>query len=247
MEHINIDEDHEARMAIWMAIVEGTRILSGSCSVYISNVSQSALKITPEMTIPSFKTWQLAEALSILSILIKSDTVVTLNIYNLFGKTGPIHFIEDGKDRFMWIQHSITGHTSMLVGRPDIVVTTTPDPPSSLTIERIIECKCQKKVGAPVIRGEFGKAHDLRVTSYLIWSLNTPSKKIIDGARKLGLDIETFGFDDERRSVLISKPENLLFHVANTQEFSKRNNRFAQIVLESSNEIMGKLPTSQST
>lgn len=245
MEYISVDEDHEARMVIWKAIIEGARILSGSCSVYISNASQSTFKITPEMTIPHFKTWQLAEALSVLSILIKSDRVITSNIYNLFGKTGPIHFIEDGKDRYIWTQHSITGHTSMLVGRPDIIVTTTADSPSSLTIERIVECKCYKKMGAPIIRGEFGKAHDLRVTSYLIWSFNTPTKKVIDGARKLGLDIETFGFDDDRRTVFISKPENLLFHVANTQEVSKRNNRFAQVVLESSNEIKEKLPTSQ--
>jgi hypothetical protein len=204
MEYISVDEDHEARRVIWEAIIEATSRLSGTCSVYISDSLQPEAKIVPKMVIPHVRTWQLAEALSILSILIKADSVVTSNIYNLFGKTGPIHFVEGGKKRYMWVQHSINGHTSMLVGRPDIVVTTTSDSPSPATIERIVECKCHKRIGAPVIRGEFGKAHDLRVTSYLIWSFNTPSQKIIDGAKKLGLDVETFGFDDDRRTACIN-------------------------------------------
>jgi hypothetical protein len=89
--------------------------------------------------------------------------------------------------------------------------------------------------------GEFGKAYDLRVASYLIWSFNTPALSVIEGAKRLGLDIEPLGFDTERRADLISMPENLVMHVANTQDVSRRGDRFARLLLESSNDASRKM------
>lgn len=166
---------------------------------------------------------------------------MTSEVCNLFGSTGPLHFMEDGHDRYLWAQPLLRGQESALGGRPDLVVSSTPDTPSALNIIRVVECKCRKRLGAPDIRGEFGKAHDLRVTSYLIWSFNTPALSIIEGAKRLGLDIEPIGFDTDRRTDLISMPENLVMHVANTQEVSRRGNRFAQLMLKSSNDASLKI------
>lgn len=238
-----VEKETEARKALWAAISDGATKLVGKCSVYISGTPDIGSKIHPQMPVPEVQTWQLVEALSLLAILIKADRVITSKICNLFGRTGPLHFIEDGNNRYLWAQPSLRGQESTLVGRPDLVVSVTPDAPSALNILRIIECKCRKRLGAPDIRGEFGKAYDLRVTSYLIWSFNTPSLSVIEGAKRLGLDIEPLGFDTDRRQDLISNPENLVMHVANTQEVSKQGTRFSRLLLESSNDASNKLLT----
>jgi hypothetical protein len=241
MSYNKVEEDAEARKALWAAVLDGATKLAGKCTVYISGSPSIGSKINPQIPIPDVQTWQLVEALSLLAILIKAEAVITSEIPNLFGKTGPLHFIEDGHDRYLWAQPSLRGQESALGGRPDLVVTATPDAPSALNIMRVIECKCRKRLGAPDIRGEFGKAHDLQVTSYLIWSFNTPSLSIIEGAKRLGLDIQPLGFDTDRRADLISVPENLVMHVANTQEVSRRGNQFARILLESSNNASLKV------
>jgi len=235
------DEDTEARNAIWASIKDCASRLAGKCAIYVSRTLNSDTRIYAQMPIPDVMAWQLVEALSLLTILLKADSVSTTEICNIFGQSGPIHFVEDGQDRYLWAQYSMRGQDSDLVGRPDLVVSTSPALPSSQTAVRIIECKCRKQLGAPDVRGEFGKAHDLRVTSYLIWSFSTPSAKVIEGAKRLGIDVVPLGFDTERRDDLISNPENLVMHVANTQEVCKRENHFAQILLESSKEVSSKI------
>jgi len=163
-----IEEDIEARNAIWASIKACASKLVGRCTIYVSRTLKSDARIHQQMPIPDVMAWQLVEALSLLALLLKADSVFTTEICNIFGKTGPIHFAEDGQDRYLWTQYSIHGQDSDLIGRPDLVVSTIPDPPSPQTVLRIVECKCRKQLGAPDIRGEFGKAHDLRVTSYLI-------------------------------------------------------------------------------
>ena len=231
-----LEEDTEARKALWAAISDAAAKLAGNCTVFASGSPDIGSKICPQMPVPEVQTWQLVEALSLLAILLKADAVITSKIWNLFGRTGPLHFLEDGADRYLWAQPSLRGQDSALGGRPDLVVSAAPDIPSALTIIRAVECKCRKRLGAPDIRGEFGKAHDLRVTSYLIWSFYTPTPSIIAGAKRLGLDIEPLGFDTDRRQDLITNPENLVMHVANTLEVSRRGNHFARLLLESSSE-----------
>jgi hypothetical protein len=250
MAHNKIDEDTEARNAIWASIKDCASKLTGRCAIYVTQTPNSDARIYPQMLTPDVMAWQLVEALSLLTILLKADSVNTAEICNIFGQSGPIHFIEDGQDRYLWAQYSIRGQDSDLLGRPDLIVSTSPTLPSSQTVVRIIECKCRQRIGAPDIRGEFGKAHDLRVTSYLIWSFSTPPMKVIEGAKRLGIDVVPLGFDTERRGDLISNPENLVMHIAKTQEVCKRENRFAQTLLESSKEVSLKvteLPTRRST
>lgn len=233
--------DDDLRRAIWAAICEAAARLSGTCRVFLSNSAERATMVRPGMPLPQSQTWQMVEGLSLLALLLKASSVVTPDLRNLFGRSGPTHIIEDQQHRFLWAQHTVTGLESELGGRPDIVVSSSADSPTTSNILRIIECKCRRTLGAPDIRGEFGKAHDLRVTSYLIWSLTTPSQRVVRGARRLGLDIESLGFDTKRRADLMSVPENLLMHVANTQELCRRTGRFARQLEESGRIAARKL------
>jgi hypothetical protein len=234
--------DIEGHNALWMAICDAASKLAGRCNVYVSRASEPKACVSSKMPVPpDLETWKLVEALSLLSILIKADKVDCGDVTNLFGQTGPLHFVEDGYDRYLWAQPTLTGQESELGGRPDLIVTSTSDKPTALTTLRVIECKCSKHLGAHDIRAEFGKAHDLRVTSYIIWSYWTPTPHAIAGAKRLGLDIVALGFDTAQREELISEPENLLSHVANTLEVSNREKRFAQTLVHSGEEVNRKM------
>ena len=83
---------------------------------------------------------------------------------NIFGRSGPFHFVEDGENRYIWSQVLLTGKESSLGGRPDLIVTNDSKSPTAETLISITECKSHKSIGAQVIRAEFGKAYDLKVT-----------------------------------------------------------------------------------
>ena len=234
--------DPEAHSALWAAICDVASRFAGQCRVYASRTPEPGSHIRGKMQIPDVETWKLVEALSLLSVLLKADKVYCEDVTNLFGQTGPLHFVESGQDRYLWAQPSLLGEESELGGRPDLVVTTSRDTPTAVTTIRVIECKCRQHLGAPDIRAEFGKAHDLKVTSYLIWSFYTPAPKVVTGARRLGLDLVALGFDTEQRSALIENSENLVSHVANTVEWSKHENHFAAALLKSGQEVTRKMP-----
>jgi hypothetical protein len=100
---------------------------------------------------------------------------------------------------------------------------------------RIVEAKCVRQLGAQTIRSEFGKAHDLRVATYIIWSFYSPKQHVIDGAKGLGIDLEPLGFDTERRDDLVGSPDVLISRVATSQEAFRRAQRFA-VALGDANE-----------
>jgi hypothetical protein len=100
-------------------------------------------------------------------------------------------------------QQQLRGDYSDLGGRPDLIVTSSPDPPTPINVVRVVEVRCSKQLGAQIVRAEFGKAHDLRVTSYVIWTFYSPPPRLKAGARGLGLDLEELGFDTARRQDLI--------------------------------------------
>lgn len=233
-------DEQESRNSLWLAIRDTAFKMSGKCGVYISeNPNQESLVIR-QNSVPTVKTWQLLEGLNILAVLMKSDRVVTEHVCNIFGKTGPIHFIEDGKNRYLWAQPTLKGCDSALSGRPDIVVSSESERPSSFSILRIIESKCCKNIGAHQIRAEFGKAHDLKVMSYLIWSYYTPSSRVIEGAKKLGLDLIALGFDTTSAKEFSMNPELLATHVANTLEVSRREKKFVKMLSDASKELLLK-------
>jgi hypothetical protein len=108
---------------------------------------------------------------------------------------------------------------SALEGRPDLIVTSTREPPHPKNATRIIEAKC---VSHQTVRSEFGKAHELRVATYLIWSFYSPTPRVVAGARGLGIDLEALGFDTNRRADLVQSPEALISRVAYAQEQARR-------------------------
>jgi hypothetical protein len=235
----NAAEDTEARAAIWKTICLAADDIRHRFKVEaIHELDQREIRSTT--SVPTVATWQLMEALSLLCVIVRSSDAKA-NVVNVFGKMGPIEIREDGVTRYLWAQQTILGEKSALRGRPDIVVTSSSDRPNSRNTVRIIEAKCVRTLGSPTIRGEFGKAYDLRVTSYFIWSYYSPSPKVIDGARGLGITLEALGFDTNRRHDLVSSPEALLSHVAHSQEQARRGQRFAQTLLDAGQDAERKL------
>ena len=86
-----------------------------------------------------------------------------------------------------------------------------------------------------------GKAHDLRVATYLIWSFYSPSQKVIAGARGLGIDLEPLGFDTEHRQDLVRSPDALIARVAYSQEQARRHQSFALALADASEDARRKL------
>jgi hypothetical protein len=133
------------------------------------------------------------------------------------------------------------GESSTLGGIPDLVVTLSNDLPHPDNTVRVIEAKCVRILDAQTIRAEFGKAHDLRVATYFIWSFYSPSERMISGARGLGLDLMPLGFDSNYRSNLIASPELLISHVSNALAEARRAGRFAHALQDANRETQLKL------
>lgn len=235
------ENDIDARLSLWNSICHAVDVLSGKCSVFTSAKPDENYKITNSSVLPDVKTWQLMEAICLLAVLLKADKIWNDKICNIFGKTGPIHITEEQEDRYLWAQASLSGKISFLGGRSDLLVTLSSHTPSPSNILRIIECKSGKNIGAQVVRAEFGKAYDLRATSYLIWSFITPSESAVRGAKELGLDIEALGFDTDMRETLIKNPEILVYRVANTMEESRKASRMFKVLNSSVQHMSTKL------
>lgn len=240
----NANADIDARKALWREICEAAAQLAGHCTVTTSNGRGASGRIEASQPIPSVPTWQLVEGISLLSILLRANSVQSRSV-SLFGKLGPLTIEEDGATRYVWAQQQLRGDYSDLGGRPDLIVTSSPDPPTPANVVRVVEVKCRKQLDAQVVRAEFGKAHDLRVTSYIIWTFYSPPPRVKAGARGLGLDLEELGFDTARRQDLITQPQALLSHVAHTLEQARRANRFVTALEDASQEAGLKLPPSR--
>jgi hypothetical protein len=240
----NADADVDARKALWREICEAATQLAGHCTVSLSTGQGSSGRIDPSQPVPDVHTWQLVEAISLVSILLRAESVYSRSV-SLFTKVGPLRIEEDGVQRYLWAQPQLRGDYSDLTGRPDLVVTSSPDPPIPANVVRVVEVKCQKQLGAQVVRSEFGKAHDLRVTSYVIWTFYSPSPRVKTGARGLGLDLEELGFDTPRRKDLLTQPLALLSHVAHTLEQARQSHRFATALADADQEARRKLLSSR--
>ena len=233
------DRDTEARQAIWQAICVAADDVRHRFAVgAIHELDRRDIRSTN--SVPPVATWQLIEALSLLCVIIRCD-VATAKIINVFGKTGPIEIHEDSVVRHLWAQQTLRGERSDLSGRPDIIVTTSSELPHPGNAARIIEAKCVRQLGTQTIRGEFGKAYDLRVATYFIWSFYSPTPRAITGAKGLGIDLQALGFDMQRRRDLVASPEALISHVAHSQDQARRAQRFAQGLEEAGTETRRKL------
>jgi len=238
---VDAEADTEARSALWSAVCEAAEQLATRCTVYSTRLSTPTGLIRIGQPIPEVQVWQLVEALSLLTILLRADAVKSQEILNVFGKTGPLALREDGLERYLWAQHGFQGEQSALGGRPDLVVTSSSASPSAANALRIVEAKCRKQLDTQVVRAEFGKAYDLRVATYFIWTFYSPSARVTEGARRLGLDMVELGFDTPRRRDLVTQPRALVSYVAHTLEQSRRAGRFESALLEIGQDAQLKL------
>lgn len=219
------DKDIVARAALWRAIcVASEDVLHRFRVRSICGVGGSPIRSSPE--VPEVATWQLIEALSLLGVILRSEDAAA-DVINIFGKTGPVEIREDGIVRHLWAQQTLRGNKSALGGRPDLIVTSSRERPHPNNATRIIEAKCVRHLGTQTVRSEFGKAHDLRVATYLIWSFYSPAPRVTEGARRLGIDLEALGFDTDRRVDLVRSADTLISRVAYAQEQARREQRFA--------------------
>jgi hypothetical protein len=235
------DKDAAAKEALWREICEAAVQLASHCIVSSSALNAPPGRLDPKQPVPDVPTWKLVEALSLLSILLRAGRV-RAGLVNIFGKLGPLEIEEDGLARYVWAQPNLRGDYSDLGGRPDLVVTSSSDPPTPSNVLRVIEVKCSKQLGAQIVRAEFGKAHDLRVATYLIWTFYAASTRVKDGARGLGLDLVELGFDIPRGEDLIRQPGALLSHVAHVQEQARRSSSFLRALEDAGQEARRKLP-----
>ena len=233
------DSDVEARAALWRAILVASddvrhRFKVGS----ICGVDGAAIRSGTD--VPDVATWQLVEALSLLGVILRAEDAAA-SVICIFGKTGPIEIREDGVVHQLWAQQTLRGDRSSLSGRPDLIVTSSPEAPHPGNAIRIIEAKCVREFGTQAVRSEFGKAHDLRVATYFIWSFYSPSPRVVAGARGLGIDLEALGFDTDRRGDLVGDPAVLISRVAYSQEQARRARRFAGALQDAGEQARRKL------
>ena len=167
---------------IWGAIVKCAENILKTKGVRIYLYPSEATQLL-NLALPPLKGWRLVEILCALTVLDRSEEIRGAEVRGIAGKVGPIEYQSSRGVRFLWTQPNMTEGRSGLTGRPDIIITDTPEKPSHQNAARIIECKGVRKLGAQTIRAEFAKSYDLRVESYSMWSYYGVSKKVIEGAR----------------------------------------------------------------
>lgn len=233
--------DVEAQQALWRAVCTAAEQLAPRCAVFSSQIPDELGLVRVGRPIPMVKPWQLVEALSLLAILVRSDEVNSSEILNLFGKMGPIRFREDGFVRYLWAQQTFQGEQSTLGGRPDLIVTSSPERPTTANVLRIVEAKCRRRLDTQTIRAEFGKAYDLKVATYFIWTFYSASPRVVAGASRLGLEVTDLGLDTLRRKGFVEEPLTLFSYVADALEQSRKIKRFAATLAEAGQDAHRKL------
>jgi hypothetical protein len=92
----------------WKAVLDSAWRLAGRCAIYLSKSPDEKSRDSCNTPIPNVKAWRLVEALSLLMILSKAEKMISNEVINLLGRTGPLHFRENGADRFLWAQKLVT-------------------------------------------------------------------------------------------------------------------------------------------
>ena len=108
--------------------------------------------------------------------------------------------------------------------KPDIAVAFRAGDATGANIERVIEVKHVRTLGAAPVREQFGKAFDLNVLNYCLLTYYCISPDIRVGANKLGLDVAGLFIAPGMT------PVELVSHVCATLEQSRKNKRFTTSV-----------------
>lgn len=224
---------------IWDAIVECAENILKTKGIRIYLYQSDSTQLL-RLSLPSLKGWRLVEILCALTVLDRAEEIRGTEVRGIAGKVGPIEYRSSRGLRFLWTQPNMTEGRSGLTGRPDIIITDTPEKPSHHNAVRIIECKGVRKLGAQTIRAEFAKSYDLRVESYMMWSYYGVAKKVIEGARLLGINLSVIGLETKAGEAR-RNPETLRRHVADELERAETEQLFARNIRQAADEELEKL------
>lgn len=236
----NPDQDQEVKRALWQAIcrlADQFRSQWGMAA-YLSNDHSEPVSSTA--TTPNCSVWKLVEILSVFTVLRDADIVRTAEVFNLRGRiTTPIFYLQGGEPYYLWTQRRMKESLSGFTGIPDIIITTTDETPSRANALDIIEAKSGRRITGALIRSEFAKAYDLKVTSYFIWSFYDPSPSVIQGAKLLGIEVAPLGFGSSQREKLL-EPEALLSRFAEQLRSARQSGTFERVLRQTGNDATSK-------
>jgi hypothetical protein len=214
-----------AERDLWAAIVDVSTVLFTKHKLRIFLFHHDKIDVT-ECETPQLKLWRMLEILSVLTVLEQADSIRSKEIRGIAERSKPIEYKTQRGIRFLWTQPKMVGSISGLIGRPDIVINDSSDSITQGNIERVIECKRVKRLGAIAVRSEFAKGYDLGVDIYHIWSFYRPSNKVIAGAKALGINIGHIGFEKGEREGRLD-PEALWQRMSEEQRQADLELRFA--------------------
>ena len=106
-------EDLAVKAAIWKTICLAADQLH-SCDVYVRISRKTKPQKISAAVMPNQRACYLVEALCLLGVLLKADSVQEKSV-TLFAGIGPVAFLEDGHLRFLWAQKDATGQITGLV------------------------------------------------------------------------------------------------------------------------------------
>lgn len=183
------------------------------------------------------------ELLCLLSTLSKmKPSSGILELRNVLDKSmGPIPILDNGSNRHLWTQQTLSDTNSGLDARPDIVFATPDKFVTTRNVISIVECKCVRKINSKDIRAEFGKAHDLRISSYTIITYYDAGQRIVDAAKKLGIDIIPFRLHTRERDTYIRDPRQLVESLAEDLQRSREEKNFLGLLDTAADEARKKL------
>lgn len=232
--------DREAKHALWKAIVRKAEQLRRNWGVSAFLSKDRSEPIADGASLPSCDIWKLVEILSVYTVLSNADEVMTTEVYNVRGRLAkPVFYRKDGEPYYLWTQVRMKESLSGFTGIPDIVITMTDEPPSRGNAIDIIESKSGRRITGPLIRAEFAKGFDLKVTSYFIWSFYDPPQGVIDGARQLGIEVTPLGFASAERHTVLD-PEQLINRFAERLLNARNAGNFARMLQQTGSEASGK-------
>lgn len=130
-------DDPEVPAAVWATIRLVAEQLAHRCTVNMLSKSTGQRETIVNCAVPDVPTWRLVEALSLLGILLRAQAVKASEV-TLFASIGPVEFVEDADPRFLWVQKGLQGDYTALGGRPDLLVTLTPDLPTAQNTVRVV-------------------------------------------------------------------------------------------------------------
>jgi hypothetical protein len=174
-------------------------------------------------SISNVKDWQLAEALALLCVLLRTARVDAQSV-TLFEALRAVTIGERGRTFHLWSQPQTRGQVTNLHAKPDIAVTFKPNSDATGgNVQRVVEVKHVRKLLGLSVRQEFAKAYDLSVCSYCLLTYYVIPANIRSGAEKFGLDVvELFIKPGMTAAELVSHVCERLKESRNAERFTTR-------------------------